>query len=117
MILRFNLLIPVPIHFHSLMKIGETAQIHSGGILQATPHCVKGATGPAAIGVSRDTFAVFMEPMFDEPMNLPDGSSVDSVVRGSASKYLPQGVPLLASRWKPEQDFGVFTETTLKSYY
>jgi isopenicillin N synthase-like dioxygenase len=28
---------------HLAYQIGETAQIHSGGILQATPHCVKAA--------------------------------------------------------------------------
>ena len=27
---------------HLAFQIGETAQIHSGGILQATPHAVKG---------------------------------------------------------------------------
>jgi hypothetical protein len=31
---------------HLAFQIGETAQIHSGGILQATPHAVKGAEIP-----------------------------------------------------------------------
>jgi isopenicillin N synthase-like dioxygenase len=31
---------------HLAFQIGETAQIHSGGILQATPHAVKGAETP-----------------------------------------------------------------------
>ena len=48
---------------HIAFQIGETAQIHSGGILQATPHAVRGTSMP---GVSRETFAVFMEPMWDE---------------------------------------------------
>lgn len=74
---------------HLLFQIGETAEIHSGGVLQATPHAVKGGcvrlrvkwnvdhphalslTPPpqhhetnrvAMRGVSRETFAVFMEP-------------------------------------------------------
>jgi len=42
----------------------ETSQIHTGGILQATPHAVRGCD-PAlegCKGVSREAFAVFMEP-------------------------------------------------------
>ncbi len=40
-------------------QIGETAQIHTGGLLQATPHAVRGCSQE---GVSREAFAVFMEP-------------------------------------------------------
>ena len=36
-------------------------QIHSGGLLRATPHHVRTPSVPAA-GVSRNTFAVFMQP-------------------------------------------------------
>ena len=37
--------VPMPSD-HVAFQIGETAQIHSGGILQATPHAVKGAETP-----------------------------------------------------------------------
>ena len=37
-------------------------QIHSGGLLRATMHCVKGAAGPASADVTRHSFAVFMQP-------------------------------------------------------
>jgi isopenicillin N synthase-like dioxygenase len=73
-------------------QIGETAQIHSGGCLQATPHCVRAAQGPAAAGVSRETFAVFMEPMWDEQMDIPQGADISNVQSGSSSKYLPKGI-------------------------
>jgi len=36
--------------------------VQSGGALQATPHCVRAATGTAAAGVARNAFAVFMQP-------------------------------------------------------
>jgi isopenicillin N synthase-like dioxygenase len=98
-------------------QIGETACIHSGGLLQATPHAVAGATGPQSVGISRETLAVFMEPRWDGLMNLPKGAKEEDVVKGSSSKFLPQGVPLLGTRWKPDMDFGSFTDITLKSYY
>jgi len=98
-------------------QIGETAQVHSGGLLQATPHCVRGAQGPQSEGVSRETYAMFMEPMWDEKMMIPEGCDVDNVTRGSSTQHLPPGVPLLGKRWNSTQDFGQFTEVTLKSYY
>jgi len=98
-------------------QIGETAQIHSGGILQATPHAVRGAIGEKSKDISRQTMAVFMEPMFDEKMDIPQGIDTKNVTQGSSSKFLPPGVPLLETRWKPTMDFGEFTDLTLKSYY
>lgn len=58
-----------------------------------------------------------MEPRWDGLMNLPKGAKEEDVVKGSSSKFLPQGVPLLGTRWKPDMDFGSFTDITLKSYY
>lgn len=105
--------IQIPID-HIGFQIGETAQVHSGGILQATPHAVRGSN---VFGVSRETFAVFMEPMWDEPMNCPPGMDPSSAQSQSAAKNLPPGVPPLASRWNPSQTFGEFTGVTLQSYY
>lgn len=59
-------------------QIGETAQIHTGGVLQATPHAV-GAT--ATPGVSRATLAVFMQPHFDSAMAPPAGSDESRLLR------------------------------------
>jgi len=98
-------------------QIGETACVHSGGTLQATPHAVRGAFGHQSAGISRESMAVFMEPMWDERMDIPKGASAENVTRGSAAKYLPPGVPFLAKRWNENLDFGQFTEITLKSYY
>ena len=73
---------------HLAFQIGETAQIHSGGYLQvqfslkwfhffvskyytlymkATPHAVRGSSKH---GISRQTFAVFMQPNWDEPVQV-----------------------------------------------
>jgi isopenicillin N synthase-like dioxygenase len=96
-------------------QIGETAQIHSGGILQATPHAVRGSSDPS---VTRETFAVFMEPNWDEIMSMPDGMDIESAQGKDAESHLPNGVPVLRSRWSGnKQDFGSFTEETIKAYY
>jgi len=49
-------------------QMGQCSQIESGGILRATWHSVQAAVGPAAIGVARNTFAVFM--VLPVPSNL-----------------------------------------------
>jgi isopenicillin N synthase-like dioxygenase len=95
-------------------QIGETAQIHSGGLLQATPHAVRGADVP---GVTRETFAVFMEPNWDGDMVVPPGRTAEEAQTNAAALALPPGVPPLGKRWKEGMDFGQFTDATLSSYY
>jgi|EP01033_Poteriospumella_lacustris_P013414 isopenicillin N synthase-like dioxygenase len=106
---------------HMGFQIGETAQIHSGGYLQATPHSVRGARVP---NISRESFAVFMEPMWMEPAVCPAGVDPAKAQSQSAALNLPQGVPPLASRWigrdasHPEpMTFGEFSDATHKAYY
>ena len=97
-----------------LFQIGETAQIHSAGLLQATPHSVRASSVP---GVSRATYAVFMEPEWGEPMTVPEGADKDRVLRGARGELLPPGVPALHGRWEDTMDFSQFTSKTLESYY
>lgn len=94
-------------------QMGETEQIHSCGALQATPHCVMAGAVP---NVSRETFAVFMEPEMFEPMTVPADCDTQLII-GGTSDYLPKGVPPLKVRWNNEQDFGTFTNATLAAYH
>jgi isopenicillin N synthase-like dioxygenase len=99
-------------------QIGETAQIMSGGVLQATPHCVRAARGHGCAGVARATLAVFMEPGPDGAMAPPEGADLGGLL--ASSGLLPRGVPPLQGRWEardPPMSFGEFTDRTLKSYY
>jgi len=98
-------------------QIGETACIHSGGILQATPHCVKAPKGIEAKGISRESMAVFMGPMPEESMTLPKGADKDLVLNASSPKYLPEGVPYLHTRWDESMNYAQFSEKTFASYY
>jgi len=103
---------------HLIFQIGETAQVHSGGKLQATPHAVRGCAN--APGISRQTFAVFMQPAWDEPMSVPEGSDVAETQSNKAERSLPQGVPTLRQRWGTTNcpystcNFGEFTLETIK---
>jgi isopenicillin N synthase-like dioxygenase len=99
---------------HLAFQIGETAQIHSGGILQATPHAVRGTSVP---GVSRQTFAVFMEPNWNEPMSCPSEIHPDKAQSQNAAKNLPRGVPPLHTRWNNSMDFSEFSLSTLAAYH
>ncbi|TMW55121.1 hypothetical protein Poli38472_013883 [Pythium oligandrum] len=95
---------------HLVYQIGETSQILSGGILQATPHAVR---GPLVTGVNRETLAVFMQPLPEEKMAIPAG---DPEV-AARTENLPKGVPPLLSRWDNTMDYDQFTEATMKAYY
>lgn len=99
---------------HLAFQIGETAQIQSGGVLQATPHSVQASP---VKGVSRSTFAVFMEPDAWYPMTTPAGANVSDIYRGARGELLPKGVPPLEGRWAPQDDFGGFSQKTFESYY
>lgn len=87
---------------HIAYQLGEVAQIQSGGVLKATPHCVVAPSGPCSRGISRNTFAVFMQPDAGEVLVVPSGVGQEEV--GVAS-------------WQPGQTFGDFSQVMFKKYY
>lgn len=72
----------------------------SGGLLVATPHCVRAPRAPSALGLARNTLAVFMQPRWDAPMAPPPGCP-------------PPAVPC----WREGQTFGEFADATLATHY
>ncbi|CAM6129197.1 unnamed protein product [Calypogeia fissa] len=82
-------------------QLGETTEILSGGLFHATPHCVK-APRQEILGVERNSFAVFMQPQWDEPLKLPqiDGESLNKV-QGEYSNL---------------RNFGDFSESKMLKY-
>ena len=84
-------------------QMGQATQIHSGGLLRATPHCVRAAGGAAAAGVARNAFAVFMQPHWDAPMDAPPG------VADAAALGAPARVTAMT--------FGEFAQSMLESYH
>lgn len=56
----------------------------------------------SSAGVSRNTFAVFMQPRWDCPVDPPAGASPRDIGVGC---------------WRPGLDFGAFSELTFDAYY
>lgn len=77
-------------------------QVHSGGVLRATPHYVRALSGIGAEGIARNTFAVFMQPNDSEVMSVPEGAVLDE-------EELQQ--------WQSPVTFGEFSAATIKKYY
>ncbi|EFN54659.1 hypothetical protein CHLNCDRAFT_135248 [Chlorella variabilis] len=87
---------------HVGFQIGEAMQVHSGGLLRGTPHCVVAPRPEFSAGVSRNTFAVFTQPKWDYSMDAPAGARPEDVGIG---------------QWRPGLDFGGFSELTFNAYY
>jgi isopenicillin N synthase-like dioxygenase len=80
-------------------QIGEAAQALSGGVLVATPHCVRAS---AHSNVARATMAVFMSPEGDVSLAPPEGVSISEC-----------GVDGL----EPAMNFNAFSSKRYKQYY
>lgn len=93
-------------------QLGQSAEIRTGGKLQATPHCVVKNPELAGKGVSRNTFALFMQPNFDEIMKVPEGISPERVT----NKKKDENVPALKERWTNGDTFKKFHLTTIQHY-
>ena len=79
-------------------QTGEALQICSGNVLQATPHCVRSCTTAT---VSRATFAVFIQPSFQEYLNAPTDIKSSVAVPG----------------WSDGMSFSEFSAARFKKYY
>jgi hypothetical protein len=86
-------------------QIGETSQIQSGGLLQATPHAVLPARQHYDDGrmITRESFAVFLEPKTVEDCQ-------------AVTAKLPASVLPVKARWKPGQTFGDFHLATVQAF-
>ncbi|CEL97988.1 unnamed protein product [Vitrella brassicaformis CCMP3155] len=92
-------------------QIGEASQIHTGGCLAATPHCV---SAPPTPNTCRESLALFMEPNWDDCMSPPSGTSPADVI---GPEKPSEKVPPLAERWVDGQTFGDFLKRSFERYY
>jgi len=102
-----------------LFQIGEAAQILSGGVLVATPHAVAAPSSDSACEqaktLSRESFAIFIEPHWTEPLLPPAGVSLAAVV-GAQGDVAP--IPPLAKRLPAVPvEFAKFLGDSVLEYY
>ena len=50
-------------------QTGEALELATAGKLRATPHCVRVGAAPDAESISRETFALFMQPNVDQQLS------------------------------------------------
>ncbi|XP_022729280.1 uncharacterized protein LOC111284691 isoform X3 [Durio zibethinus] len=82
-------------------QIGETTEILSQGYLCATPHCVHAPKGKEASGVDRSTFALFMQPDWDEKLTFPGEVHIHKELISSSGSLT----------------FGEYSELLIDKYY
>lgn len=94
------------------MQIGECLQIISGGLLVATPHCVRGCKSTP--NVARISLPCFIDTPITFPLSAPSGCSREDVFRNTVA----QKVPPLSERWKRDGvSFAEFLGDSFRSYY
>jgi isopenicillin N synthase-like dioxygenase len=98
-------------------QLGETCQILSGGLLQATPHAVLTDPTSTTNGVTRESFALFMEPEYNHRLDPPQGVTADECL-GTEAETLHQelGLSPLSARWKPGMTYGEFHLATVSAF-
>ena len=74
-------------------QLGESTQIQTGGLVEATPHSVVKSNEIAGKNISRNTFVVFIEPHKLQEMRTPEGISPEKV---HVNHY---GVRPIKDRW------------------
>lgn len=95
------------------IQMGECVQIITGGLLVATPHCVRGARSNAQ-GVARISHPCFIDTAPNFPLSLPKGRTSQQVFESSVSSK----VPPLSERWTSDgMKFGDFLHATFSRYY
>ncbi|XP_038695488.1 uncharacterized protein LOC119992769 [Tripterygium wilfordii] len=82
-------------------QVGETSEILSSGYLCATPHCVRAPKGKEASCLDRSTFALFMQPDWEEKLNFPEEGHIHK-------ELIPANGSLT---------FGEYKEKLLDNYY
>jgi len=94
------------------IQMGECAQIVSGGVFSATPHCVRGVTNHS--GVARVSLPCFV----DTPPMYELCKPVDSTEKEVLNSAIPHPrVPPLGQRWTNGISFGDFLQKTFSLYY
>ena len=110
------------------VQIGECVQILTGGVVVATPHCVRGpracwnngsttteSSSSPKVKVARISHPCFIDSKPNFPLTMPEGCSRDDVVGMGIGR---DKVPVLEGRWVEDgMTFGDFLQKSFEKYY
>lgn len=103
------------------VQIGECVQILTGGVVVATPHCVRGPRAgfgthcDTAVKVARISCPCFIDSKPSFPLTLPEGCTRENVCHSGVGR---EKVPLLEERWLENgMSFGSFLQKSFEKYY
>lgn len=90
------------------VQMGECTQLMTGGVVDATPHSVRGPT--CSTNTARISLACFVDAPPTVALTMPAAATL-------ASGNVSHKVPPLAARWQPGMTFGDFLTKTFGMYY
>jgi isopenicillin N synthase-like dioxygenase len=99
------------------IQIGEVVQILTGGVVAATPHCVRGPRPDFTNGVkvARISCPCFIDSKPTFVLEAPKGCSREQIVNAGIGR---DRVPALEERWVDDaMTFGDFLQKTFERYY
>jgi isopenicillin N synthase-like dioxygenase len=95
------------------VQCGECLQVITGGLLTATPHCVRPSQSKGQ-KIARTSVPFFIDTDPEFPLRMPKSSTREVVVGAAVSSK----VPALADRWTADgMIFADFLGSTFKCYY
>lgn len=101
------------------VQIGECLQLLTGGVVVATPHCVRGPRAGwnphSSIKVARISHPCFIDSKPTFRLSMPAGCSREDVIRAGSGMGK---VPPLENRWIEDgMTFGDFLQKSFEKYY
>ncbi len=100
------------------VQIGECVQILTGGVVVATPHCVRGPRagfGKGDVKVARISCPCFIDSKPSFPLTLPAECTSENACQAGVGR---DKVPLLEERWVENgMTFGAFLQKSFEKYY
>ncbi|KAL7553836.1 hypothetical protein ACHAWF_017974 [Thalassiosira exigua] len=101
------------------IQIGECVQILTGGVVAATPHCVRGPrpgwNPKSSAKVARISHPCFIDSAPTFPLTMPDGCSREDVAQAGSGAGK---VPPMEERWVEDgMTFGDFLQKSFEKYY
>lgn len=99
-----------------IVQIGEAMEVLTGGVIKALPHAVVPLrhTGPGVSPVSRNTMALFIDPVHQDELTIPPERTEGELFMCDTTKGLL--TPKLRGRWLKGDTYGSFYLRSIAAY-